>query len=142
MAKSGTTHTTNYTNTFIEVAEDCPVSQAEVPVQKGDVPSIANMQFERIHKHPYTYTSDEVLFGIHCERKGLTGAEVEAERKDWFSKGQACMRASPLPKRSGWGIHYDEKGRMALVPLGSKEYDGFLKDEKVKKYKAMRTKRA
>jgi hypothetical protein len=30
-------HTTNYTNTFIEVAEDCPAAMAEVPKSKGSV---------------------------------------------------------------------------------------------------------
>jgi hypothetical protein len=29
-------HTTNYFNTFIEVAEDCPVIVAEVPPQKEE----------------------------------------------------------------------------------------------------------
>jgi hypothetical protein len=135
------THTTNYTNAFIEVAEDCPVNKAEVPPLKGDAPTIATLQFERIKKHPYKFTSDEVLFGIHCERKGLAGQEFEAERRIWSSKGQACLRSSPLAKRYGWGIHHDEQGRVALVPLGGTEYAKFLKDETVKKYKAMRSKR-
>jgi Family of unknown function (DUF6157) len=29
-------HTTNYINTFIEIAEDCPVQSAEIPQQKDD----------------------------------------------------------------------------------------------------------
>ena len=28
-------HTTNYHNTFIEIAEDCPATQSEVPPLKG-----------------------------------------------------------------------------------------------------------
>lgn len=139
---ANTAHTTNYINTFIEVADDCPVSIAVVPTQKGDVPAIANLQFERISRKPYGFTSDEILFGIHCERKGLSGKEMEIEREAWFSKGQACLRASPLPKRFGWGIHHDEKGRIALVPQGSVEYEKFLKDPLVKKLKAMRSKRS
>jgi hypothetical protein len=134
-------HTTNYTSTFIEVAEDCPVSNAEVPPTKGDKPTIASMQYEKLKREPYKFTSDEVLFGIHCERKGLSGVQMEAERKAWFSKGQACLRSSPLAKRYGWGIHHDEKGRVALVPLGSAVYEKFLEDPKVRKYKAMRSKR-
>lgn len=136
---ASTTHTTNYINTFIEVADDSPVHKAEVPPQKGEVRTIANLQYERISRKPYGSTSDEILFGIHCERKGISGSEIE--RAAWFSKGQACMRASPLPKRFGWGIHHDGKGRMALVPKGSVAYDNFLKDDQVKKVKAMRSKR-
>ena len=52
--------TTNYFNTFIEVAEDCPVKSAEVPLQKGDNPSIANIQFDMITANPYLYNSDDV----------------------------------------------------------------------------------
>lgn len=43
------THSTNYTNTFISVPEDCPVSKAEVPPQKREEKSIANLQFDMIY---------------------------------------------------------------------------------------------
>ncbi|RLJ32344.1 hypothetical protein CLU97_1796 [Chryseobacterium sp. 7] len=40
-------HTTNYTNTLIEVAEDCPVSQAQIPPEKKQK-TLANLQYEKI----------------------------------------------------------------------------------------------
>ncbi|WP_298711512.1 DUF6157 family protein [Micrococcus sp. 2A] len=40
-------------------------------------------------------------------------------REAFFAKSQACLRASPLGKRHGWGLHHDAEGRVALVPLGS-----------------------
>lgn len=133
-------HTTNYFNTFIEIAEDCPTSAAEVPPQKGEAKSVANLQFELIEQHPYQYTSDEVIFGIHALRNGL--ANNEAEKAAFFSKGQACLRASPLAKRYAWGIHHDAEGRVAIYPAESEEYQRLATDPNLKHTKAMRSKRA
>ncbi len=77
-------HSTNYYDTFIEVAEDCPVAAAEIPPLKGDNKSVANLQFEMIVEHPYRYTSDEVLFSIHALRNGIAGG-LEAAREEYFS---------------------------------------------------------
>lgn len=133
-------HTTNYTDTFIAVAEDCPVREAEVPERK-DKPSVAAMQFELIEGDPYRHTSDDVLFTVHALRNGIPQAEWKEAREAFFSKGQACLRASPLTKRYGFGVHSDAQGRVALVPLGSKEYAAFAADRKLKQVKAMRSAR-
>ena len=134
-------HTTNYINTFIEIAEDCPVKSAEVPPQKGEAKSVANLHFEMIEAHPYQYTSDDVIFKTFVVKNGLE-SNLENERNQFFSKGQACMRCSPLTKRYGWGVHSDEEGKIAIVPQESEEYQRFLKDESVKRVKAMRSKKA
>jgi Family of unknown function (DUF6157) len=133
-------HTTNYVNTFIEIAEDCPLAQAEVPPQKGDAKSVANHQFEMIMENPYKYTSDEVIFTIFAQRNNITN-NLEDERAAFFSKGQACLRASPLGKRYAWGIHHNAEGKVALYPADSEEYARFLSDSTVKKVKAMRSKK-
>lgn len=133
-------HTTNYFNTFIEVAEDCPVAAAEVPPQKGEAKTVANLHFEMIAENPYKFTSDEVIFAAFAAKNGLT-SNLQQERDLFFSKGQACLRASPLGKRYGWGIHHDAAGKVAVYPIGSEEYERFLKDEKWKRVKAMRSKR-
>jgi len=138
MIKEGN-HTTNYTDTFIAVADDCPVKAAEVPPVKNDKKTVASMQFERIMHHPYTYTSDDVIFGQFAEKNGLSG--TKAERDDFFSKGQPCLRASPLGKRYGWGVHADAEGKVALYPVESEEYKKLEKDPKLTHTKAMRSKR-
>ncbi len=135
-------HSTNYFDTFIEIAEDSPVAEAEVPPVKGDKRSVANLQFEMLYDNPYRYTSDEVIFGVFAMRKGFTLNEMEEQRKAFFSKGQACFRASPLTKRYGWGIHSDSEGKVALFAAGSEEYEQFVKDGSMKKVKAMRSSRA
>lgn len=49
------THTTNYTNTLIEIAEDSPVSVSIIPVVKNDKKTIANYQYEKLSKNPLKY---------------------------------------------------------------------------------------
>jgi hypothetical protein len=134
-------HTTNYFNTFIEVAEDCPVPVAEVPPQKEEK-TIAGLQYEMIHEYPYAYTSDDVLFEVYAQRQGISKKEHEAEREKFFSKGQPCMRSSALPKRYGWGVHSDEEGRLALVAVEDAKYKKLASDKTTKHLKAMRSKRA
>ncbi|MBA9076914.1 DUF6157 family protein [Rufibacter quisquiliarum] len=134
-------HTTNYYNTFIEVAEDCPVATAEMPPQKGDAKTVANLQFEMLNGKPYQFTSDEVLFSVFAAKNEVPEEELDAERQKFFSKGQACFRALPLTKRYGWGVHANEEGRIALVPLGSGEYETLVGDGRLKVVKAMRSKK-
>ncbi|RYM32118.1 hypothetical protein ERX46_15665 [Brumimicrobium glaciale] len=135
-------HTTNYQNTFIEVAEDCPVNKAETPPLKGNKKSIANMQFEILAKNPYKFTSDDVLFQVFANKNDLAESEYKKERELFFSKGQPCFRASPLTKRYGFGLHCDDNEKIAVYKRESKEYDDFLADETIKKVKAMRSKKA
>src|SRR5688500_4446588 len=99
--------TINYTDTFIEVAEDCPVLLAEIPPQKGDFKTVANLQYEMIKNNPYKFTSDDVIFAVYATRNDIPKKEFDKEKEKFFSKGQACFRSSPLAKRYGWAIHSD-----------------------------------
>jgi hypothetical protein len=134
-------HTTNYVNTFIEIAEDCPADQGEIPPVKGDKQTIASLQFDLLYNNPYKYTSDEVLFGVFAIRKEFTRGEIDDERELFFSKGQPCFRASPLTKQYGWGIHSNQEGKIAMYGAETKEYRKFIADHAVRKVKAMRSKR-
>ncbi|MCH5718857.1 DUF6157 family protein [Niabella hibiscisoli] len=126
-------HTTNYFNTLIEIAEDCPVETAEIPALKDDSKTIARLQYELLAKHPYKYSSDDVLFQVYAQRNDLTKAEYKSARELFFSKGQPCFRASPLTKRYGFGVHADENGRIALYGAETDHYKQLLKDEAIKK---------
>lgn len=127
-------HTTNYFDTFIAVADDCPVSHSEVPPSK-DPASAAQIQYEMVAEHPYAFTSDDVLYASNGQRRGMS-------RKEFFSKGQPCFRSSPLTKRYGWGVHSDTAGRIALYPMESKQYKEYLKSTGLKHLKAMRSTKA
>ena len=134
-------HTTNYFDTFIEVAEDSPASKGEVPPYRGDKKSVANLQYEMLEKNPYRYTSDDVLFSVYADRKDILESDRAVARAEYFSKGQPCFRASPLTKRYGWGVHANSEGKIALFAMNSDTYQVFCKDDSIAKTKAMRNKR-
>lgn len=134
-------HTTNYFNTFIEIAEDCPATAGKLPPVKGDQPTVASLQFALVHNHPYAYTSDDVLFMVFAQRNGIAETAWEAARTAFFAKGQPCFRASPLPKSYGWGVHSNAEGKIALVGVDTAAYHALVADQGVAKVKAMRSKR-
>ena len=134
--------TTNYASTFIAVATDCPVDAPVVPPASAEKPTIASLQYELIAAHPYELTSDDVLFAVHARRAGIPDSALDDERARFFAKDQACLRASPPGKRYGWGTHHDEQGRVALVGVGTSEYDELVRAEGLEHKTAMRSSRA
>ena len=140
------THTTNVYNTFIRVAEDCPARTGEPPPLRGDKPTVAGLQYRMIAEAPYKHTSDDVVFATSARGRELgakaTRKERSLARDAFFSRGQACLRASGLGKRFGWGIHADAEGRVALYAVDSKRYQALKRDPNVAQTRAMRSKRA
>ncbi|WP_309128372.1 DUF6157 family protein [Microbacterium sp.] len=134
-------HTTNYTATFIEVAEDCPTDHAQEP-PIGEKPTIAALHYRLIAEQPFAHTSDDVIFETHAVRRGIDDADRVAAREAFFSKGQPCLRSSPLGKRYGWGILHDAEGRVSLVARESEEYARLAADPALAHTRAMRSKRA
>ena len=141
-----TMHTTNCFDTFIQVAEDCPARTGEEPPPRAGNPTVAGLQYKMIVETPYAYTSDDVVFATSAPGRQLgakaTKREQSLAREEFFSKGQACMRASGLGKRFGWGVHADAEGRIAIYAVDSKRYQALAKDPGLKQVRAMRTKRA
>lgn len=129
-------HSTNYFDTLIEVSSDSAAIESRVPQKAG---SVAAMQYEMISGAPYQHTSDDVIFAVHAARKGITPTDVA--RAEFFSRGQACFRASPLVKTHGFGVHSDAKGRVALLGIESAQYQDLKADPKVTKVAGMRSKR-
>ncbi|RAP73648.1 DUF6157 family protein [Paenibacillus montanisoli] len=131
----------NHYGAFIQVADDCPVREAVIPVAKSDSKTIPVLQYEMIANHPYLYTQEDVLFEVFARRNHIPEAERKAARDRFFSKGQPCLRTSSLGKRYGWGIHHDEQGKVALYAVESEEYMNLMNDKRIKQFKAMRTNR-
>jgi len=134
------THSTNYYDTFIEVADDCPTTRGIIPPIKNGEPTITSLQFDIMSRHPYTYTSDDVLFLIYTYRNDIAECDYAESRREFYSKGQACLRSSALGKRYGWGIHADHEGHLALYGMETEKYLAFLENQQVKCIKAMRSK--
>lgn len=125
--------TTNLPNTFISVLDDCPVFMAEIPPAR-EPSSIPQIEYEMLADNPYKYTSDDVLYAANGERKGVA-------RDEYFCRIQPDFRLSPLVKRYGWGVHIDNEGKIALVPLGSDDYEMLAKDKTLRQLKGNRSHR-
>ena len=135
------------TNTFVLTAPDCPVTAAVVPVAKRASLSVSVVQYELLTARPYQLTLEDLIFETYIRRAGIAKAEANRRaaeiRAELFSKPHACMQASALPKKYGWGVHYDGLGQLALYPMESEEYRQFARGEVfgVKIVVAMRSKR-
>jgi len=123
----------NYLDTFITVAPDCPVAASEIPKPR-EQPTIPQLEYELLSGAPGQYTQQEIQFAVHVRRLGLSPKEVKTRHKElwdeFFAKPHACLRASALPKKYGWGIHFDAEGRIRLVPMESPEYRQLARAEK------------
>jgi len=133
-------HTTNYTSTFIEVADDCKAETGATPPEKAER-TIARIHYDLISGAPYGHTSDDVIFAAFAEKRGIDADSLEDARREFFSKGQPCLRSSPLGKTYGWGFHFDEESRVAIIGKGSPEYDKYRADPSLAHLKAMKSKR-
>ena len=133
--------TTNYVSTFIQVAEDCPVLEAEVPPVGPRGKTVAVLQHELLAGLPYEVTSVDLLFQVHVLRNGIPESAQPTAREAFFVKSQACLRSSPLGKRYGWGLHFDREGKVALIPRESSRYEELATDPGLRQLKAMRSTR-
>ena len=112
---------TNYFNTFIAVAPDCQADQGVVLPDQAN-PSVAAQTFDLIDGNSYQLTSDDVIFTVHADCNGIASPDRDDAREQFFAQDQACLRASDLGKRYGWGIHSDGQGRVALYSVDSDTY--------------------
>lgn len=136
----------NYYETFIQVAADCPVREAVVPIPQGESKTVAVHEYECLSAKPYFYTQEELFFTVHVRRLGIPAKDLKSRRAklwaEFFAKPHACLRASALPKKYGWGVHFDHAGKIALVPMQGKDYQRFARDRKLKQLMAMRSQRS
>jgi hypothetical protein len=137
----------NYYNTFITVAADCPVETGIIPPDKKDGRTKPSLEYELAAGQPYQYTQEELLFEVYVRHKQIADADLEERRQElwdgFFGKSQACLRASMLPKKYGWGIHFDGAGKLALIPKESEAYQQYIENEngELKVVAAMRSSR-
>jgi hypothetical protein len=136
------------TNTFVQVAPDTTATKAVIPEARADKKTIQVIQYELLSANPYSLSLNDLIFEIFVLRNKISNADLELHKTSiWaelFAKPHPCMRASMLPKKYGWGVHYDAAGKIGLHALESEKYwqlsdfgDGVKKVEF-----AMRSKRA
>lgn len=132
-------HSINYQNTLILVATDCAATQGTVPTKPG---TVAALQYQMLRDAPYALTSDDLLVAVEAQRRGIPDDEQAALRAEIFAKPQACLRASPLVKTYGWGLHHDAQSRVALIGCDTADYARMAADPDLAKAPGMRSKRA
>lgn len=107
--------------------------------------TVAVLEHELLASNPYRYTQEALQFAVHVRRRAIPEDDLAARRGElWaelFSKPMPCLRASPLPKRYGWGIHYDTEGRIDIYPVESEAYRRFSQNPRLTQLLAMRNKR-
>jgi len=128
--------TTNYVNTFILVSPDSRATAGTPPSKPG---TVAYLQYQLLQESPYGLTSDEILFEVHALRNGIADRDREVARRIFFARPQACLRASPLVKTHGWGLHHDEHGRVALVGVETDAYRALAARSDLKVIPGMRS---
>lgn len=125
----------NYYDTFIMVARDCPAEKGTVPPDKKNGRTKPGIEFELIANQPYVYTQEELLYEVHIRHKDIPKEELASRGTqvwdEFFQKPMACLRASMLPKKYGWGIHFNTEGKMALIPVESPDYRRFVDGDNV-----------
>lgn len=130
-----------YFNTFIVVSEDCAIKTGVIPEEKHGKKTAASIQYELLSKSPYKYTQEDVLFQTYLIQNQLQGQEMEQLRIEFFSKPKACLRTSPLVKKYGWGLHFNDAGKIAIFGVETEEYKNLSLSDKNKVVKGMRSKR-
>ena len=130
--------TTNYVNTLITASADSKATEGQHPSRVG---SIAQIQHSLLTSKPYHYTSDDLLFEVHAIRHGIAARDRAQARAEFFSRPQACLRCSPLVKQFGWGLHHDEKSRVAAVAVDSDAYREISRKTGVKVVAGMRSRK-
>lgn len=136
----------SYTNTFIQVSLDCPATSSIVPVSKRDKKTAHEIQYELLSQNPYKFNHEDLIYEVHIRHKAISEEELINHateiRDQLFQKSHPCLRASMLPKKFGWGVHYDQDGRIAIYGMESNEYRQFVtEDRNVKLLFAMRNSR-
>ncbi len=136
----------NYYDTLIAVADDCPVDHSVVLTPRAGKPTVAVLQYEMLTDNPHVLTQEDVLFESWLARQDMSedGVDKARLREEFFSKPQACLRSSPLPKTYGWGLLFDHDGRIALLPMESTEYQRLVAGTQplIAVLKALRPRRA
>lgn len=89
--------------------------------ERGANKTVASLQHAMLVDSPYVYTQEDVLFITWFERQTIphmSEEDIAHLRDEFFANPQACLRASPLPKRYGWGVALQRRRPGGAVPDG------------------------
>lgn len=133
-----------YIDTFISVAEDCKATTGQAPPSRPGQPTVAAIQYAMLSAQPGRWDQEDVLLASAPGVRGrddIPAGELARLRNEYFAQPRACLRASPLPKTYGWGLHYDGQGRITLHGVDTTGYERWAQDASVQPLRAMRSSR-
>src|SRR3954468_9657743 len=84
----------SYVDTFILIAEDCPVRAGVVPTARSEAKTVPVLQYELLTQHPYGLTQDDLLFAVHTRHKAIPEAMLATEGEEAI---RAAFSAKPHP---------------------------------------------
>ncbi len=105
---------------------------------------MASTQYAMLAAAPGRWTQEDVLLAFSPQVRGhdVSESDLSKLREEYFTRPRACLRASPLPKTFGWGLHYDADGRITLHAVDSLEYAQLSIDPSLTQLRAMHSSRA
>lgn len=113
-------------NTLITIAESSSKTSI-VPTSKLKRETVKEVVYRVLMENPYKFKQYELFYEVHINQMGKDES-LKLERYQ--------LQRSELCSLLGWGIHGDKLGRLALIPVESKEYDKLLEDPSIKKINA------
>jgi hypothetical protein len=93
--------TLNYHDVLVQVADDCPVTAAQVPQARGGRKTKAVVEYELLAKHPYRYTEEDIAFEVYAILHHIPKAKRRTERTKLVSKGHPHLLAPREALRLG-----------------------------------------
>ena len=100
-------------DTFIEVADDCPAVHAEVPPARGDRPTKAAIEYELIAGEPYALTEEDVAFRTRVVMRDIPEADWPAERERFLSQEKPVFESVRWPSATDGSSHRLARARGA-----------------------------
>lgn len=115
---------------IILVAEDCTVSKSEAPPLGIRKKTIARIDYEVLIANPYVFTERDFFKEVHFGLRKRFDLKIESYN----------IKRSALVQSHGWGVHRNNEGKLALIPMESAEYKRL--QETIKNSKSYRRNRA
>lgn len=113
-------------NALITVAESSSKTSI-IPTSKSNKETVKEVVYRVLKENPYKYKQNELFYEVHINQlKKSKSLKLETYK----------LQRSELCSLLGWGIHGDEHGRLALIPVESLEYQSLLTNPSITKKKA------
>ena len=113
-------------NTLITVAESYSKTSV-IPESKSKKETVKEVVYRVLKENPYKFKQYELFYEVHInQREKSTALKLEKYK----------LQRSELCALLGWGIHGDQQGKLAIMPVESSEYMELLNNPNINKKKA------